>query len=48
MKHWTKDTLDHVAEHGTSLCDRIGKYQFLGVEDLPTAVQIFDKPVNVE
>ena len=48
VKHWTKDTLDSVVEHGTSLYDKIGKYEFLGVEDLPSIVDIFDEPINVE
>ena len=48
VKHWTKDTSDSVVEHGTSLCDKIGKYEFLGVEDLPNVLEIFDEPINVE
>ena len=48
MKHWTRDTLDSVAEHGTSLYDKIGKYEFLAVEDWPSVVEIFDEPINVE
>ena len=48
VKHWTRNTLDSVVEHGTSLCDKIGKYKFLAVEDLPSVVEIFDEPINVE
>ena len=48
VKHWTRDTLDSVVEHGTSLYDEIGKYEFLAVEDLPSVVEIFDEPINVE
>ena len=48
MKHWTRDTLDSVVEHGTSLYDKIGKYEFLAVENLPSVVEIFNEPINVE
>ena len=47
-KHWTRDTLDSVVEQGTSLYDKTGKYEFLAVEDLPSVVEIFDEPINVE
>ena len=40
MKHWTRDTSDSVVEHGTSLYDKIGKYEFLAIEDLPSVVEI--------
>ena len=48
VKHWTRDTLDSVIEHGTSLYDKIGKYEFLAIEDLPSVAEIFDEPINVE
>ena len=48
VKHWTKDTLDSVVQHWTSLYDKIGKYGFLGVEDKPSVVEMFDEPINVE
>ena len=35
-------------EHGTALYDKIGKYEFLAVEDLPSILEIFDEPINVE
>ena len=48
VKRWTRDTLDSVMEHGTALYDKIGKYEFLAVEDLPSVVEIFDEPINVK
>ena len=45
VKHWTRDTIDSVMEHGTSLYDKIGKYEFLAVEDLLSVVEIFDEPI---
>ena len=48
MKHWTRDTLDSVVENGTSLHNKIGKYEFLAAEELPNVVEIFDEPINVE
>ena len=48
VKHWTRDTLDNIVEHGTLLYDKIGKYKFLAVEDLPNVVEIFYEPINLE
>ena len=48
MKHWTRDTLDSVVEHGISLYDKIGKYEFLAIEDLASVLEIFDEPINVQ
>ena len=48
MKHWTRDTLDSLVENGTSPYDKVGKYEFLAVEELPSVVDIFNKPINVE
>ena len=28
--------------------EKIGKYEFLGVEDMSSVVEIFDEPINVE
>ena len=34
-------------EHGTALCDKIGKYEFLAAENLPSIVEVFDEPINL-
>ena len=48
VNYWTSNTVDGVVEHGTSLYHRIGKYEFLGVEDLPSIVEMFDESINIE
>ena len=48
VKCWTGETLYSKVEHGTTLYKSIGKDEFLGVEDLPNVVNIFDLSVNID
>ena len=47
VKYWTSDTVDSILEHGTALYERLGKDEFLVIEDLPDKVEIFNEQIDV-
>ena len=48
VRYWTAETLDSIVEHRALLYKAIGKDEFLGVEELPNVVKIFDESVNIQ
>ena len=47
ISRWTSDTLDSVVEQGNELFKSINKHRYLGVEDIPVTVNVYDLPVSV-
>ena len=48
VKYWTSDTVDSILEHGTALYERLGKDEFLVIEDLPDKLEIFNEQIDVD
>ena len=47
IQFWVTDTLDSLLEYGDRFYRSLGSDKFLGVEDLPAVVPVFDTDVNV-
>ena len=47
ISRWTSDTLDSIVEHGNELLKSINKHRYLGAEDIPVIVNVYDLAISV-
>ena len=47
ISRWTSDTLDSIVEQGNELFKSINKHRYLGAEDIPVTVNVYDLAINV-
>ena len=47
ISRWTSDTLDSVVEQGSELFKSINKHRYLGAEDIPVTVNVYDLAISV-
>ena len=47
ISRWTSDTLDSIVEQGNELFKSINKHRYLGAEDIPVTVNVYDLAISV-
>ena len=47
ISRWTSDTLDSIVEQGNELFKSINKHRYLGAEDIPITVNVYDLAISV-
>ena len=47
ISRWISDTLDSIVEQGNELFKSINKHRYLGAEDIPVTVNVYDLAISV-